>query len=109
MIKLGVDLVLNSRFEKYLENMEFLEKVFHSPEIRDKKKLVGIFALKEATMKAIGKKLDWKDIEIKFENKGKPKIILSDNIKPKGFKGIDGSISHDGDYTIGAVVIELKG
>jgi len=108
VIKTGVDLVLNSRFEKNLSNQKFLEKVFHASELRDKSKLISVFALKEAVMKALGKKVDWKEVEVKYNEEGKPEINLSEDVRPKGFVGIDGSISHDGDYTIGVVVVEVK-
>ena len=108
MIKTGIDLVLNKRIEEKLNNLDFISKVFHPGELKNKAKLSGIFALKEATMKAIGKKLNWKDIEIKFEKTGRPIVSLSNEIKPKNFKCIDGSISHDGDYTIAIAIIELS-
>ena len=108
MIKCGIDLVLNKRIEKNISSPEFLSKVFNPSELKlGKHKLPGIFTLKEATMKAIGKKCDWKDIEVLFNLAGKPEISLSSEIKPKKLKSIDASISHDGDYTIGLVVLEL--
>lgn len=101
MIKCGIDLVLNKRID--LNNQEFLKKVFHLSELKNQKKIVGIFALKEAAMKAIGRKLDWLDIEVKTKEGKKPEINIS-GIK---FRPIDCSISHDGDYTIGMVILEL--
>ncbi|MEM4271389.1 MAG: 4'-phosphopantetheinyl transferase superfamily protein [Candidatus Pacearchaeota archaeon] len=109
MIKAGIDLVLNKRLKKNLNNESFLKKVFHPTELKHpKQKLPGIFALKEATMKALGKKLDWLDIEISAKSGRKPKIFLSETIKPKNLKSVDASLSHDGDYTIGIVVIDLN-
>jgi len=105
VIKCGIDLVLNNRIE--LNSQEFLKKVFHPSELKNTKKLIGIFALKEALMKAIGKKVNWLEIEIKTQEGKKPEIVLSNKIKPKSLKSIDCSISHDGDYTIGMVILEL--
>jgi phosphopantetheine--protein transferase-like protein len=105
-IQCGVDLILNSRLKNNLEKDKFLEKVFHASELVNKNKLIGIFALKEATMKALGEKLDWKDIEVNYNNQGKPQIILSNDVKPKGISCIEASVSHDGEYTIGIVVVE---
>ena len=105
MINAGVDIILNSRFEKLIKDNVFLEKVFQTSELRDKRKLIGKFALKEAVMKALGKKINWKDIEISSIGQ-KPKIILNDSIKPEGFRCVEGSISHDGDYTIAFVILE---
>ena len=107
MIKTGVDIVCNKRLKNSLNNELFLNKVFHYSELKNNTKLVGIFALKEAVMKAIGRKVDWKLIEINF-SKGKPIISLSDDIKIKGMKDIEGSISHDGDYTVAIAVIEIN-
>ena len=104
MIKCGIDLVLNKRMEKNLFNSNFISKVFHASELKlEKRKLTGIFCLKEAVMKIMGGKLDWKEIEVVFEKSGKPKIKVSGG----KFKSIDASISHDGEYTIGMVVCEL--
>jgi phosphopantetheine--protein transferase-like protein len=103
MIRCGIDLVLNKRIEKNLSNHEFLKKVFHPSELKNKKKLIGIFALKEAAMKAIGKKISWLDIEVTAKEGKKSKITIEN----QKFKSIDASISHDGDYTIGMVVIEI--
>ena len=102
MIKCGVDIVLNKRIEDNIKNTGFLKKVFHASELKNLKKLPGIFVLKEAVMKAVGKKLDWLDIEVDALEGKKPKIFI------KGIKtnSIDCSISHDGEYTIGMVVIE---
>ena len=110
MIKTGIDLVHNKRFEKNLADEKFLEKVFHAFELKDKNKLASIFALKEATMKALGKKVDWKEIEVSYRNdkNGKPEIKLSEDIKPENFKGLDGSVSHDGEYTVSVIIIEIR-
>jgi phosphopantetheine--protein transferase-like protein len=103
-IKCGIDLVLNKRINKNISSPEFLGKVFNPGELKnDRKKLPGIFALKEAMMKALGKKIDWKDIEVLVKEGKKPEIQVSS----KKFKSIDASISHDGDYTLGMVVLEL--
>jgi phosphopantetheine--protein transferase-like protein len=106
----GIDLVLNERINKQLESAEFLTKVFNTSELFNKSKLPGIFALKEAAMKSIGKKIDWKEVEITFNENGKPKIDFSsevlDELKLK-LKSSDCSISHDGDYTVGMVVLEV--
>lgn len=103
MIKVGIDLVLNKRIEKELNNEKFIRKVFHPFELKNKKKLSGIFALKEAAMKALGKKLNWLDIEVITKEGKKPQVKILD----KKFKSIDASISNEGEYTIGIVILEL--
>ena len=101
-IKCGIDIVKNKRLEKNLTNSSFLKKVFHASELKNKNKLAGIFCLKESVMKALGKKLNWLDIEIIAKDGRKPEIKVIN----KKFKSIDASISHDGDYTVGMVVVE---
>ena len=104
-IRTGVDIVLSKRFEKLIKNPDFLKKVYHASELADKSKIVGIFSLKEAIMKSLGKKIDWKEICIKHDKNGKPIILLADKYS---FLHIDGSISHDGDYTIAFVILSKK-
>lgn len=106
MIRTGVDIVLNSRFDKLGREESFLSRVFHNSELKDKSKLISIFALKEAVMKAIGRKVGWHDIEIKYEESGMPVISISSDVIED--YEISGSVSHDGDYTIGFVVMERE-
>ena len=108
MIKTGVDIVLNARFNRILMHPQFPEKIFHSSELRERDKLTSIFALKEATMKALGQKVHWKDIEVKYEGE-KPMIFLEERLIPKRLKNIDASVGQDGGYTIAFVVLEIKG
>jgi len=105
MIKCGIDLVLNKRLEANLKNPDFLRRIFTLKELKQNKKskLTGIFALKEAAMKAFGEKLDWKSIEVLAKEGKKPELSINN----KKFKSLDASISHDGDYTIGMVVVEV--
>ena len=105
--KIGTDIVLNKRINEKIPQEEFLKKVFQISELKDKTKLISIFSLKEATMKALGEKIDWLLIEVSYKD-SKPLITLNDSIKPKSFKSIQGSVSHDGDYTLAFVVLELK-
>ncbi len=105
MILTGIDIVSNERFEKLVKQEGFLQKVFSPSELREKSKLAGKFALKEAAMKALGRKVDWKEIEIISRNGKKPEIKLGDvgiNVA-----GIDGSVSHDGECTVASVVMEI--
>lgn len=74
--------------------------------------LAGIWATKEAVLKALGVGLnvnfDIKEIEIFHENSGKPFVILSKNIQNK-FKidknRVEISISHDAGVAISIVKI----
>lgn len=103
----GIDIVDVSRItditRKYGDR--FLCKVFTDEEITYARQrrfagesLAGRFAAKEAFMKAIGKKLVWKDINV-LQSKGKPYI----EFQGKRFDGV--SISHEKAYAVSVVVI----
>ncbi|MFZ9181482.1 MAG: holo-ACP synthase [Rickettsiales bacterium] len=100
ILGIGIDLLLNSRLKKLLENspQAFLKRVFTDNEIKiyqnnfPKKKLFSKLAIghlakrfcaKEAFAKAIGtgigRGINFNDIEIKNDNLGKPFIeIIND-------------------------------
>lgn len=105
MIKIGSDLLYIKRFEKNLDNPSFLDKVFHISELKHKNKLASMFALKEATMKALGKKTNWKNILVTYDKHGKPNVSLNDAIKPKNLKEIQCTVSHDKDYLQAFVIL----
>ncbi|OPY69534.1 MAG: Holo-(acyl-carrier-protein) synthase [Syntrophorhabdaceae bacterium PtaU1.Bin034] len=106
---IGIDIVDVSRIGRLKEKYgdKFLVKVFTEGEIRytaGKKKsdesLAGRFAAKEAFMKAWGRRLPWKDIEIHSGERGRPFILF----EGKRFDGV--SISHERNYAVSAVLIE---
>ena len=110
-IRTGIDLVLNSRIESRLSNRGFMEKVFHPSELRrtEGKTLAGIFAVKESVFKALDLPASgWLEIEVVKSRSRRPEVRLSDQIKPQNLVSIDCSISHEGDYTVGSVVVLLK-
>ena len=106
-IKTGIDLIEDSRIEKNLVNKNFLKRVFHPSELRyakenaktkkeQAKKLAGIFAIKEATSKALNIiPPKWLEIEVAHNSQGKPTAKLS-NLLQKKIKllSIDASLSH---------------
>ena len=88
----GVDIVENKRIKNSLKIKGFINRVFTQNEINKSKKLVNKtnffakrFAAKEAFVKAIGEgfrnNINFNDIDISNDNKGKPSINLSNNIK----------------------------
>lgn len=102
MYRIGTDIVLISRIEKSLERESFKNWVFTQGEIDHCKKsesFAGIFAAKEAYLKARGTGIDCKlnTIEICYDENGKPSIA--------GVEKSDVSISHDGDYAIATVIL----
>ncbi len=101
---LGIDLVYLSEFEKKLKGLD-LSKVFLSHELSQNKSLeslAGIFAAKEAFLKAIGKKEDWLSVWIEKAESGKPEIK---SLFIKNKQKAEVSISHAGEYAIAVVII----
>ena len=87
IIGIGVDIVNNNRLKKLVKNKNFLSRIFTNKEQILSKSLKNKinfyskrFAAKEAFSKATGfgisKNLNFKDIEIKNNKKGKPKYKL---------------------------------
>jgi len=115
---IGIDLIKTSRMKKMLEKFEqkALKKFLDEDEIllvKNYKTASGFWALKEATSKAlgtgIGAECSFKDIVISKTSKGAPKIALSDKIIKKfSIKDTSVSITHDGEYAIAVVAIEIN-
>lgn len=119
-MRVGVDIIKNSRIKKILEKYDekFLAKLFTSKEIeyimyrnKDFKTVSGLFAAKEAISKVAGTgigKLSWKDIEILHNKSGRPYLNksknLSDILNDLGLKEIEISISHEEEYSIGFAI-----
>ena len=107
----GIDLVKIDRFKKipFEENESFYRKNFSKEEIEDclkfeepYKHFAGKFAIKEATMKSINKKIELSQIKT-YHEESKPKVsIINEEIDFKV------SVSHDGDYAIAIVFSKIK-
>ena len=106
-MNVGIDLVQISRFEKipYNENESFYKKNFSNDEIEyclkfnePYKHFAGKFAIKEATIKSIEKKIELSEIITYYENE-KPNVRVS--TENFNFKV---SMSHDGDYAVAIVI-----
>lgn len=107
-ISTGCDIVQISRIENLMKKPELIKKIFHPSEITryEAEHLAGLFAVKEATFKALGLKSDsWLLIEIKHTSKNKPLLILSDELNLPKIVSQDCSISHDGGYAFAIVTI----
>jgi len=103
-VKVGCDVVNIKRFEQSSRNggEKFLSKIFLSAELANSTKLetlAGIFAAKEAVIKALSLQVgDWQRIEIIKDKYGRPEIRF-DKLN-KEIISHDISISHDGEYAI---------
>ena len=119
----GVDIVSNLRIKKSIKNLQFLSRVYSNTEINESKKIKNKinyfakrFAAKEAFAKSLGTGLrngiNFKDITIKNDYLGKPKIynnnkvktILKKKLKLKKFK-IHVSLADEKKHSIAFVVI----
>lgn len=106
----GIDIVDIARIKDIMERYgeRFLNKVFTDEEIRyaqGKKRvqesLAGRFAAKEAFMKAMGKRLSWREIEISQVD-ARPYICYKNDL----YRGV--SISHERAYAVSVVVIDKQ-
>ncbi len=113
-IKAGSDLVYMPGFRNALGRIK--DKVFSPSELKNSKgsnteqeHLAGIFAAKEAVIKALGLKPGcWLSIEIVNKKSGKPVIKLAESLSKSKMTSCDLSISHDGEYAVAFFVASLK-
>ena len=126
ILGIGVDLVDNLRINKSLKNSFFIKRIFSKEEILIAKKVKNKtsyyskrFAAKEAFAKSIGTgfrdNLNFKDISIVNNKKGKPSFVITNKIKKiikKIFKTSSFnfllSISDDKKYSIAYVILQKK-
>lgn len=124
MISCGNDIIRISRVKDSIESVgeTFLKRVYTDEEINycESRRMCKFqsyaarFAAKEATYKAFApvtsNEFEWKDIEVKRLENGKPYVELHGKLKElaqeKQLKTMDLSLSHDGDYAVATVVIE---
>jgi len=115
---IGIDLIKTSRMASMIEKFgdKALQKFLDNDEVKlvkNYKTASGFWAAKEACSKAlgvgIGSTCSFKDIVIYKTNKGAPKLKLSDKLT-KEFNITDTSLSitHDGDYAIAVVALEIS-
>ena len=122
----GVDIVKSNRIEKSLKIKGFINRIFTKNEIIQSKKLKNKinffakrFAAKEAFVKALGEgfrnNINFSDIDVSNDKKGKPIIRLSSKAKnfiKKKFKlnnyKIFLSLSDELKHSIAYVIINKK-
>lgn len=113
---IGVDLVSVERLEGIVERWGdgFLYRVFTEREReyslsrkRRYEHLAGRFAAKESVVKAVGRKLPWRGIEIVTEENGKPYVRLDiENGSITDGTDIHVSIAHTEEYAIAMAMME---
>jgi len=124
ILGIGVDIIENKRIKKSIKNLKFKNRIYSIKELKQSslyKNKVGYFskrfAAKEAFAKALGtgfkNDLNFKDIEVINDNKGKPyykktkKItkLIQKNFKIKNFNCFL-SISDEKDYSTAFTIIQ---
>lgn len=116
-LAVGVDVIVISRVAKVLAKHpeRFLARVYTREEVAFCRgrvhELAARFAAKEAVMKALGtgaRGLAWREIEILPNRRGKPLVYLHGLARARGdrigMRGIDVSLTHEGDLAIAVVV-----
>ena len=126
ILGIGVDIVKNKRIKTLIKNKLFLSRTFSQNEIKTSKNISNKinyfskrFAAKEALAKSLGtgfrNNLNFKDIEILNNKKGKPFYSKSkkiDTVIKKTFKisnfNLFLSISDEKDYSIAFTILQKK-
>ena len=125
MLSCGNDIIRISRVKESIEQIgeKFLKRVYTDEEINycESRRMckyqsyAARFAAKEAAYKAIApnssEDIEWKDIEVKRKENGKPYIEFHGKLKEianeKNIDSMDLSLSHDGDYAMATVVLNF--
>ncbi len=124
ILGIGVDIIENNRIKKSIQNNKFKTRIYSSNELKLSKNVKNKvayfskrFAAKEAFSKALGtgfsENLNFKDIEIISDKKGKPKYaknkkiikIVQKKYKIKKFNSFL-SISDEKDYSTAFAIIQ---
>ena len=126
ILGIGVDIIQNRRIRSLIKNKNFISRTFSKNEIKLAKKISNKtnyfskrFAAKESLVKSLGigfrQNLNFKDIEILNDIKGKPFFLRSkkiDDIINKNFKvkkyNLFLSISYEKDYSIAFTTLQTK-
>ena len=126
ILGIGVDIIQNKRIKSLIKNKTFISRTFSLNEIKFSRKLSNKtnyfskrFAAKESFVKSLGtgfrNDLNFKDIEVLNDKKGKPFFLKSrkiDAIINKKFKvkkyNLFLSISDEKDYSIAFTTLQTK-
>ena len=126
ILGIGIDIINNKRIRALINNKSFINRTFGKSEIKLSKKISNKtnyfakrFAAKESLAKSLGtgfrNNLNFKDIEILNDNKGKPYYFISkkiDNIINVKFKvkkyNLFLSMSDEENYSIAFTILQTK-
>lgn len=113
ILGIGIDMIEVERIKKIaVNNPRFLKRIFTPKEIDYSLKkinkhqhLAARFAAKEAFFKAIGKRINWTEVELSNLPSGKPQLKIKSR-EQFSFKQAHVSISHLASYALAMVVLE---
>jgi holo-[acyl-carrier protein] synthase len=106
---IGIDIIEIERIKNSLRNPRFPERILTDKErnyCKREEQIAGRFCAKEAIMKALGKRVPWKDIEILNEENGHPIVNLYGKAKEiAGERQIIISISHSRTHAVAIALL----
>ena len=106
---IGIDIVEIERIRNSLRNPRFVERILSEGErgyCKGVEQVAGRFCAKEAIMKALGRRVPWKDIEILNEENGRPIVNLQGKAKEiAGGREILISISHSRTHAVAIALL----
>jgi len=118
MHSIGVDIIEIARIKSAIARWggDFLHRIYTELELKLYRKkpasLAARFAGKEAIIKALGKGISWREIEILSDPSGKPLVHLHGKAQSQadslGLDKLTISLSHSKKYAIAFVVGETK-
>jgi|TARA_B100001093_G_C26170123_1_gene735370 holo-[acyl-carrier protein] synthase len=126
ILGIGVDIIRNKRIKTSIKNKNFIKRIFSNNEIKTSKNkndktsyFAKRFAAKESFVKALGtgfrNNLNFKDIEILNDKKGKPYYFESKGISRiimKKYKvkkyNLFLSITDEKDYSVAFTIIQTQ-
>lgn len=118
IIGMGIDLAEVDRYRFTDAQLErFGRKVYTEEEMRYAmrkrhwaERLAGFFAAKEATRKAFGHAIPWRDVGVTHERSGKPAIRLYGNaaalLERRGVRAVHLTITHTATTAAAVVILE---
>ena len=118
IVGLGTDIAEVERFRFAPAKLErFAKKVFTPEEMahalrhrRSAERLAGAFAAKEATRKAFGHAIPWRQVGVRHEASGKPYVSLTGRAQRlpamRGVSRMHLTISHSRTSAIATVILE---
>ena len=118
IIGIGTDIIKISRIQRLIAQKDAISMLLTVKEQQSKKSIrsiAGIFAVKEALLKALGIGFSMGlgrllEIEVLHEKSGKPYVITSGVVnrikEQKRINSIQISISHEAEYAVAVVICE---